>query len=160
MILKRAIIFFFALILLALAPTTFGQEIERDTREAYFDVGKDEYIKEYLVIGPFPKEMDTDFLQAQAGETNIHLYEGMMTTAPDGKTYTWKRYKTQYSFINLQDAMKQLLFSIELRFQSELDDANDHPSTVRRSRPLLFAELRQAFEKNGIFLSQNAIITM
>jgi len=74
MILKRAIILFSALILLALAPTTFGQEIERNPkfvssakaelrsklRAAYFEVGQEEYIKEWLVIGPFRKEMDTD----------------------------------------------------------------------------------------------------
>jgi len=138
------------ILIAGIAFTGFCQEIERNPKEAYFDVGKGNYIKEWLVIGPFPRELETDFLQAQEGEANIHPYEGMMATAPDGKTYTWKRYQSESDFIDLQDAMKQLLFSIEPRFQSELDDANDHPST----------ELRQAFEKNGIFLSQNAIIIM
>ena len=71
MISKRFAILSFVLMLL-IALTALGGEIERNPKAAYFEVGKDETrIKEWLVIGPFPNEMEVDFLQAQGGEANI-----------------------------------------------------------------------------------------
>ncbi|MBI1923876.1 hypothetical protein HYR99_06460 [Candidatus Poribacteria bacterium] len=89
MISKRIAIFVFSLMLLA-TLMSYGQEIERNPKGAYFEVGNDESIKEWLMIDPFPKEIETDFLHAQGGEANIRPDEGMTVTAPDGKTYTWK----------------------------------------------------------------------
>ncbi|MBC8233712.1 SpoIIE family protein phosphatase [bacterium] len=157
--LKQVPILVFSL-MLVFALTALGQDerseiphsgqIDRNPQEAYFEVDKGGFIKEWLVIGSFPKKMEVDFLQSQSGEANIRPYEDMTVTAHDGKTYTWKRYKSQRDWINLQNAMKQLLFSIELAFQSELDDDNKQPSK----------NLRQAFENNSIFLSQNATISI
>ena len=109
-----------------------------------------EYIREWLVLGPlFPDDLDRDFLTDAGGEGNIQPCEGASLTTPVDEIHTWKLYESGSDFISLQDAMKQLLFSVDLKFQSELDDSRQ-PST----------ELRQAFEKGGISLSQNAIITM
>lgn len=77
------------------------QDIEHSPQEAYFEVGNGDYIKEWLIIGPFPRELDTDFLLAQGGEANIRPSEGMEITAPDGKTYTWKRHRSQADAIDL-----------------------------------------------------------
>jgi len=158
--LKRFLILVFSLIL-GFVVTALGQDerndetpnsgqINRNSKEVHFEVGKGDFIKEWLLIGSFPKDMEVDFLQSQGGEANIRPYEGMTVTAPDGQTYTWKRYKSQWDLIILQDAMKQLLFSIELAFQSELDDDNRQPSK----------NLHQAFENNSISLSQNATISI
>ena len=88
-------------LMLGVTLTALGQGIERNPKEAYFEVGKDKTrIKEWLVIGPFPNEMEVDFLQAQGGEANIRPYEGMTVTAPDGGTYTWKRYQATDTVIS------------------------------------------------------------
>ncbi len=107
-----------------------------------------EYIREWLVLGPFfPNELDRDLLTDAGGEANIQPCEGMSLTTPDRGSYTWKRYKAEFDLINLQDAMKQLLFSADLRFQSELDDSGQ-PSD----------ELRQVFADSGFPLSEKATI--
>lgn len=59
------------------------------------------YIKEWLVIGPFPKELDTDFLEAYGGEPNIHPKEGDTITMPEEKTLTWKRSVSDGKSVNL-----------------------------------------------------------
>jgi len=104
MISKLITILFFPLIL-AIALTAFGQEISHNPKEASFEVGKEEHIKDWLVIGPFPNEPEADFLKSYGGETNIRPYEGMTITATDGKTYTWKRYKSESHLINLLSAI-------------------------------------------------------
>jgi len=71
-----------------------------------------EYIREWLVLGPFfPHDLERDFLADVGGEANLCPYEGMSFTASDGEVYTWKRYKSESHIINLLDAMKQLLLS-------------------------------------------------
>ncbi|MBM3236148.1 hypothetical protein FJZ31_07595 [Candidatus Poribacteria bacterium] len=148
--LRRRIAILSFLLFILITLQSYGQSLERNPKEAYFEVGQEGYIKEWLVIGPFPKEMEADFLQAQDGEANIRSYEGMLLTTPDGKTYTWKRYQSQDDFINLQYAMKQLLFYIDSAFQSELNNGNEQ----------LSKKLRQEFENHGISLSQNATISI
>jgi ligand-binding sensor domain-containing protein/serine phosphatase RsbU (regulator of sigma subunit) len=67
----------------------------------------DEYIKEWLVLGPFfPNDLEMDFLADVGGEANIRPYEGMSLKAPDGKSRNWKRYKSESDLINLQDALE------------------------------------------------------
>ena len=67
----------------------------------------DEYIKEWLVLGPFPKELDTDFLQAYGGEVNTKPYKGMEIVAPNGGTLTWKRYQSESDVVDLLQAIGQ-----------------------------------------------------
>ena len=71
-----------------------------------------EYIREWLVLGPFSADgLEKDFLADVGGEANIRPSEGMSFKAPGGETYVWKRHKSQPDYINLQDVMKQSLFS-------------------------------------------------
>jgi ligand-binding sensor domain-containing protein len=150
MIFLKQVVTLTLFLILGFALTALGQEIERNPKEAYFEVGKEDYIKEWLVIGPFPRELEADFLQAPGGQANTRPYEGVSVTGPDGKSYVWKRYRSESDLIDLQDAMKQLLFSLELALQRELDDDNER----------LSGNLRQKFENNGISLSPNATISI
>jgi hypothetical protein len=63
------------------------------------------YIKEWLVIGPFPRALEADFLAAAGSETNIRPREGMELTAPNGAVYTWKRHSSANPVINLLEAI-------------------------------------------------------
>ena len=66
----------------------------------------DEYIKEWLVIGPFfPDDLDTDFLAGAGGEANVNPRQGDTAATADGKTLTWQRYKAKGNIIDLQDAV-------------------------------------------------------
>ena len=65
-----------------------------------------EYIKEWLVLGPFfPNDLSTDFLVDVEGEANIHPQEGDTVATADGKTLTWKRYKSNSDIIDLGRAV-------------------------------------------------------
>ena len=109
----------------------------------------DEYIKEWTVLGPFfPSDLDRDFLAEIGGEANVDPREGDTVTTSDG-ALIWKHHSSQEDVIDLQDAMKQLLFSIDLQFQSELDDSKQ-PSE----------DLRQTFEDSGFILSRKTRIAI
>lgn len=61
-----------------------------------------EYIKEWLVLGPFfPDDLEKDFLVDVGGEANIEPKEGDTFATAQGDTLTWKRYQTQGSLIEL-----------------------------------------------------------
>lgn len=61
-----------------------------------------EYIKEWLVLGPFFRDdLEKDFLVDVGGEANIEPNEGDTVATAKGKTLTWKRYQTQGSLIAL-----------------------------------------------------------
>ncbi|MBC8229161.1 carboxypeptidase regulatory-like domain-containing protein, partial [bacterium] len=65
-----------------------------------------EYIKEWLVVGPFfPDELDTDFPADAGGEANIEPKEGLTVTTADGTPMMWKRYTSESNIINLLDAV-------------------------------------------------------
>ena len=65
-----------------------------------------EYIKEWLMLGPFfPDNLDKDFLADVGGETNIEPKEGDTVTTEDGKTLTWKRYTSPIDWIDLREAI-------------------------------------------------------
>ena len=61
-----------------------------------------EYIKEWLVLGPFfPDDLDTDFLASVGGEANVNPKEGDTVTTTDGQPLAWKRYTTQRNIVGL-----------------------------------------------------------
>jgi len=68
----------------------------------------DEYIREWLVLGPFfPDDLDTDFLVDVGGEANIEPKEDDIVTTADGTTLTWKRYKSKTDIIELLYAVAE-----------------------------------------------------
>ncbi len=65
-----------------------------------------EYIKEWLVLGPFfPNALDKDFLASVGGEAKVHPKAGDTVTTTDGKSLTWKRYTSKGNIIDLLDAV-------------------------------------------------------
>ncbi len=55
-----------------------------------------EYIREWLVLGPFfPDDLEKDFLADVGGEKNVIPEEGDTVTTGDGRTLMWKRYRTE-----------------------------------------------------------------
>lgn len=109
-----------------------------------------EYIRRWLVLGPFfPDRLDTDFLADIGGETDVNPRVGDAVNIPEGRTLTWKQHRSESDYINLQDVMRQLLFTIELKFQGELDNSRK-----------LSDELRQAFMNGSLPLSDSARIAI
>lgn len=65
-----------------------------------------QFIKEWLVLGPcLSNDLDKDFLASAGGEANIDPKEGDTVTTADGRTLTWKRYKTSSNLVDLLDAV-------------------------------------------------------
>jgi len=55
-----------------------------------------EYIREWLILGPFlPDDLEKDFLAHVGGEKNVSPKEGDTVTTEDGRTLTWERYRTE-----------------------------------------------------------------
>ncbi|MDE0317726.1 MAG: SpoIIE family protein phosphatase [Candidatus Poribacteria bacterium] len=64
------------------------------------------FIKEWLVLGPFfPEDLETDFLVSANGEANANPKPGDTVTTAEGKTLTWKVYRTGGSLIDLHHAV-------------------------------------------------------
>jgi len=65
-----------------------------------------EYIREWLVLGPFfPDDLDRDFLAEVGGEANIDPRKGDTITTTDGETLTWTRHKFKADIVNLLDVV-------------------------------------------------------
>jgi len=65
-----------------------------------------EYIREWLVLGPFfPDDLEKDFLADASGEANVNPKEGGTVTTADGKTLTWTRYTAKGNIVDLTDAI-------------------------------------------------------
>ena len=65
-----------------------------------------EYVREWLVLGPFfPDDLETDFLADKSGEANIQPQEGDTVITSDGRTLTWKLYKSKEDIVDLLDAV-------------------------------------------------------
>ena len=68
-----------------------------------------EYIKEWLVLGPFfPNDLEKDFLADAGGEGDIDPREGDTVTTADGTTLTWKQYQAKGDYIYFNDAIVEL----------------------------------------------------
>jgi len=65
-----------------------------------------EYIKEWLVLGPFfPYDLDKDFLADAGGEANSIPKEGDSFFSTNGDSLHWKRYQSNKSIIELFDVL-------------------------------------------------------
>ena len=66
-----------------------------------------EYIKEWLIIGPFfPANLETDFLDDAGGEANLRPREGDTVVTSDGRLLTWQRYCAKGHFVVLHDVLE------------------------------------------------------
>ena len=76
-----------------------------------------EYIKEWLILGPFfPDDLDEDFLADTGGEANIEPKEGDAVTTTDGRTLTWKRYEARGNVVDLVDAVGEYEYATAYTF--------------------------------------------
>jgi len=65
-----------------------------------------EYITEWLVLGPFfPDDLDRDFLADAGGEASACPEEGGAVITEDGRTLTWKRYRSESDIVSFTNAI-------------------------------------------------------
>ncbi len=61
------------------------------------------FVREWLVLGPFPSEnLNLDFLVEAGGEANIRPKEGDTLTTSDGTRLVWTRLRSNHDFVNLE----------------------------------------------------------
>jgi signal transduction histidine kinase/ligand-binding sensor domain-containing protein/DNA-binding NarL/FixJ family response regulator len=61
------------------------------------------FVREWLVLGPFPsKDIETDFLAEAGGEANIRPKEGDAITTKDGARLTWTRFRSNRDVVDLE----------------------------------------------------------
>ncbi|MDA1272652.1 MAG: hypothetical protein O2960_01180 [Verrucomicrobia bacterium] len=84
------------------------------------------FVKEWLVLGPFPsKDVESDFLADVGGEANVRPKEGDAVTRSDGTRLSWTRFRSQRDRVNLEehfgiaDAMKKLAGIVTQRHTAE-----------------------------------------
>jgi hypothetical protein len=89
------------------------------------------FIKDWLVLGPFPsKAMEIDLLEAAGGEANVRPKEGDTVRTRDGKVLTWKRLQSKYDLVNLEQAFGGQEWAIAYAY-CELDSANSAETDIR-----------------------------
>ena len=61
------------------------------------------FIKDWLVLGPFPaQDLQQDFLADAGGENMVRPEEGISVTAKDGSRRTWQRFRSAEDFVKLE----------------------------------------------------------
>jgi len=67
---------------------------------------KDDYLRDWLVLGPFPSnDLEVDFLNDVGGEQNLNPKVGQQVKAQDGQILTWKSYRSREVIVNLLEAI-------------------------------------------------------
>ena len=88
------------LILLFLIPIAYAQNYNPENSI------DGEYVKEWLVLGPFlSNNLQRDFLADAGGEANIEPKAGDFIITEPGDTLFWKRYKSNQSVVDLLKAV-------------------------------------------------------
>ena len=103
---QKYLLFFMMLSFCICAISVSAQEIGRTMFPLSADAGGTEYIREWLVLGPFfPGDLNTDFLLHVDGEANTNPKEGEIISTPDGRSLTWKRYESRKNTVDLLNAV-------------------------------------------------------
>jgi predicted esterase len=88
--------------------------LKDETRFPWATSQKD-FFREWLIIGGFPNEdgkgFDTDYLQANGGETKISPKEGITIQLPNGMSFEWKKYHSPYNYINFYNILENVAYS-------------------------------------------------
>ena len=91
----------FMVILYVLAADVWAQE----TGQAVAQLSN-EYIKEWLVMGPFfPDDLDRDFFADVGAESSIQPQESDIIATAAGMELTWKHHRTKKYSVDLSDAI-------------------------------------------------------
>ncbi|MHB8520051.1 MAG: two-component regulator propeller domain-containing protein [Limisphaerales bacterium] len=71
------------------------------------------FIREWLVLGPFPsKDLETDFLADAGGEANVRPKEGDTVRTKDGKQLVWTRLRSEHDVVDLERVLGNLEWSV------------------------------------------------
>ena len=106
------------MLLLFLVATASAQK----SGAVYADPKPGEFLREWLLCGPFPNPLPEginqyrfdstslghyrDYLLQYGGEGKIRPFEGMEVTHPDGHIVKWERYRNPFGLIPLSEIMK------------------------------------------------------
>jgi signal transduction histidine kinase/ligand-binding sensor domain-containing protein/DNA-binding response OmpR family regulator len=98
------------------------------------------FVKEWLVLGPFPaKDLQRDFLAQAGGESAVRPEEGSSVMAEDGARLTWKSFQSEDDFMKLQRAFGPRDQTVAYAYcelqsdragESEIHLAADHAAAV------------------------------
>ncbi len=71
------------------------------------------FVREWLVLGPFAtKDLERDFLADQGGESNVRPREGEAVTQTDGTKLVWRRVRSDYDLVNLEQVLGMRPWSV------------------------------------------------
>jgi signal transduction histidine kinase/streptogramin lyase len=96
------------------------------------------FVREWLVLGPFPaRDMEPDFLANVGGEANVRPKEGDTVTRSDGTPLTWTRLRSEFDLVNLEKVLGIQSWSVAYAY-CEL--SSDRPMDTD-FRPSLYTSL-------------------
>jgi signal transduction histidine kinase/ligand-binding sensor domain-containing protein/DNA-binding response OmpR family regulator len=117
----------FLILALVLGGELFKVECAENTTPVHTVNGT--YVREWLVIGPFPSDdLQADFLAAAGGEAGINPKEGDTVRTRAGKELSWKRYRSPEDYVMLQSVFASTERTIAYAFctlQSGADEESE-----------------------------------
>ncbi len=95
------------------------------------------FIREWLVLGPFPsRDLETDLLAEAGGETNVRPKEGDTVAMKDGTLLAWARLRSKQDLVSLDQALHVQEWAVVYAY-CELNASQPMESAVRAYTPLL-----------------------
>lgn len=89
------------------------------------------FVREWLVLGPFPaKGLEMDFLAGAGGESNVRPKEGDTVTRSDGTRLTWSRLRAPTDNVSLERALGIHEWAVAYAY-CELNSNQERESDVR-----------------------------
>jgi signal transduction histidine kinase/ligand-binding sensor domain-containing protein/CheY-like chemotaxis protein len=89
------------------------------------------FVREWLVLGPFPsRDMETDFLADAGGEANIRPKEGDTVRTKDGMELIWTRLRSAHDIVDLEQVFGSLQWSVAYVY-CEVDSAEPAATETR-----------------------------
>lgn len=81
------------------------------------------FVREWLVLGPFPsRDMDVDLLADVGGEANIRPKEGDTVIRSDGTRLIWTRLRSEFDLVNLEKVFGIQLWSVAYAYRELSSD--------------------------------------
>jgi signal transduction histidine kinase/CheY-like chemotaxis protein/ligand-binding sensor domain-containing protein len=129
-----------ALMVILDGATATAQTADRPTAPVHNVDGS--FVREWLVLGPFPgRDIETDFLATAGGEANVRPKEGDTVTTKDGRQLVWTRLRSKFDVIDLEPVFGIQQWSVAYAYcELNSDEAieTDARSASYRPYPLWF----------------------
>ncbi|MEW6159810.1 MAG: two-component regulator propeller domain-containing protein [Verrucomicrobiota bacterium] len=98
------------LLLFVGGQTVFAQAANREPPLHQVDGS---FVREWLVLGPFPgRNLDIDFLADAGGEANVRPKEGDRVRTKDGKEFVWTRLRSNHDVVDFEQVFSNLEWSV------------------------------------------------